>query len=206
MFPSLNALQPGFGRRLSGGIQLDDLPTFCYYTTGWYECQPRARAAGDAPKEEDRLVAYLMMVDDDEAFTDAVALALRHEGYEMIIKSDTGAALEEMQSRAPDLVILDVMFPEDDFAGLELARAMCRRRELSGIPILMLTGLNQKLTMKSGTSDSDAARLPIAEFMDKSMDLDQLVGKVKSFLPPAVRQANSSPDRAAVPRETGQRL
>jgi CheY-like chemotaxis protein len=151
-------------------------------------------------------VAYLMIVDDDEAFTEAIALALRHEGHEMVIKSETGAALEEMQSRAPDLVILDVMFPEDDFAGLELARAMYRRRELSRIPILMLSGLNQKLTMKSGASDSDAARLPVTEFLDKSLDLDELIGKVKSFLPPAVRQANSLPDRNAGPRETGQRL
>ncbi len=136
-------------------------------------------------------MAYLMIVDDDEAFTQAVALALRHEGHEMVVKSDPGDALEEMQSRAPDLVILDVMFPEDDLAGLELARAMCRRRELSRIPILMLTGLSQKLTMKSAASDSDAARLSVAEFLDKSLDLDQLIGKVKSFLPPAVRPLNS---------------
>ncbi len=145
-------------------------------------------------------MAYLMIVDDDEAFTEAIALALRHEGHEMVVQSDPGAALEEMQSRAPDLVILDVMFPEDDLAGLELARAMCRRRELSRIPILMLTGLNQKLTMKSVASDSDAARLPVAEFLDKSVDLDQLIGKVRSFLPPAVARVNSSPDRNAVPR------
>ena len=143
-------------------------------------------------------MAYLMIVDDDEAFTEAVALALRQEGYEMVVKSDTVAALEEMQSRAPDLVILDVMFPEDDLAGLELARAMLKRRELSGIPILMLTGLNQKLTMKSSALDSGAAWLPVAEFLDKSVDLDQLVGKVKSFLQPADRQVNcSGPERHA---------
>jgi DNA-binding response OmpR family regulator len=148
-------------------------------------------------------VAYLMMVDDDEAFTEAVALALRQEGYEMVIKSDTVAALEEMQSRAPDLVILDVMFPEDDFAGLELARAMWKRRELSGIRILMLTGVNQMLARKSAALDSDATEWPVAEFLDKSVDLDQLIGKVKSFLQPVARQANCALDRNAVPRETG---
>jgi len=151
-------------------------------------------------------MAYLMIVDDDEAFTEAVALALRRQGHEMVVKSDTAAALEEMQSRAPDLVILDVMFPEDDLAGLELARAMCMRRELSGIPILMLTGLNQKLAMKSSTLEADTAWLPVAEIVDKSVDFEQLLGKVKSFLQPAVRRANCALDRNALPLEIRHRL
>ena len=151
-------------------------------------------------------MAYLMIVDDDEAFTDAVAFALRRQGHEMVVMSDTAAALEEMQSRAPDLVILDVMFPEDDLAGLELARAMCKRQELSEIPILMLTGLNQKLAMKSSTLEADTAWLPVAEIVDKSVDLDQLLGKVKSFLQPAVRRTNCALDRNALPVEIRHRL
>jgi CheY-like chemotaxis protein len=165
-----------------------------------------SRAPGDASKKEGKPVAYLMIVDDDEAFTEAVALALRQEGFEMVVKSDTVAALEEMQSRAPDLVILDVMFPEDGFAGLELARAMWKRRELSGIPILMLTGRNQMLTMKPGTLDSEATWRPVAEFLDKSADLDQVIGKVKSFFQSAVGQVNCSLGRNALPPETARPL
>jgi DNA-binding response OmpR family regulator len=140
-----------------------------------------------------------MMVDDDEAFTEAVALALRQEGYEMAIESDTAAALKEMESRAPDLVILDVMFPEDDLAGLELARAMSKRRELSGIPILMLTGANPTLARNCTALASDAAGRPGAAFLDKSMGLDQLIGKVKSFLEATARQVNRPLHQNAVP-------
>ena len=83
-------------------------------------------------------MAYLMIVDDDENSAEALAMALRAEGHEVATRSDTTAAMAEMRRRPPDLVILDVMFPEDDFAGFELARRMCKCRDLNRIPILML--------------------------------------------------------------------
>jgi len=144
-------------------------------------------------------MAYLMIVDDDEAFTEAIALALRHEGYDMAIESDTAAALKEMESRAPDLVILDIMFPEDDLAGLELARVMSKRRELSGIPILLLTGANPTLTRKTAAPDSDGSGWPGTLLLDKSVEFDQLIGKVKSFLQATALQANRSLDQSAAP-------
>ncbi len=76
-------------------------------------------------------MAYVLIVDDDEEFAIAAAIVLRAEGHEVATKTETSAAMTAMQVRRPDLVILDVMFPEDDFAGFELARAMCKSRDLS---------------------------------------------------------------------------
>ena len=127
-------------------------------------------------------MAYVMIVDDDEDFAVAVALALRGHGHEVAVKLDTAAALTEMQSRPPDLLILDAMFPEDDFAGFELARAMCKSRNLNRIPILMLTGINQKLTLALDALDIDNSWMPVSDFLDKSVDLGRLVSKVQSML------------------------
>ena len=127
-------------------------------------------------------MAYLMIVDDDEDFAAAVAIALVQEGHEVAIKTDTASAMTEMQSRSPDLVILDVMFPGDDFAGLELARAMRRCRSLNRVPILMLTGINPSLGMKLDTLEIDNSWMPVSDFVDKPVEPRVLVGKVKAML------------------------
>jgi two-component system alkaline phosphatase synthesis response regulator PhoP len=138
-------------------------------------------------------MAYLMVVDDNEDLAVAAALALREEGHEVVTKLDTTAALAEMQNRPPDLVILDVMFPGDDFAGFELARAMCKCPGLNRIPILMLTGVNQELGLKFSTFDIDNSWLPVTDFLEKPVDFGELVNKVKSML----QIAGSLPERTS---------
>jgi len=127
-------------------------------------------------------MAYLMVVDDDEEFAMAVAAVLRRQGHEVAIKTDTAAAMAEMHNRRPDLAILDVMFNQDDFAGLELARAMHGQRDLAGVPILMLTGVNMKLDLKLDALDIDNSWLPVAEFMDKPVDLAELVRRAEALM------------------------
>jgi len=136
-------------------------------------------------------MAYVMIVDDDEEFAVAAAIVLRAEGHEVATKTETSAAMTAMQSRRPDLVILDVMFPEDNFAGFELARAMCKSRDLNRIPILMLTGVNEKLGMRLDTRDTDNSFLPVTDFLQKPVNLDELVSKAKSLLQAASQAPRS---------------
>ncbi|MGO8705326.1 MAG: response regulator transcription factor [Candidatus Brocadiia bacterium] len=135
-------------------------------------------------------MSYVLIVDDDEEFAIAAAIVLRSEGHEVAMKTETSAAMTAMQVRRPDLVILDVMFPEDNFAGFELARAMCKSRDLSRVPILMLTGVNEKLGMRLDTLDTDNSYLPVSDFLQKPVNLDDLAGKAKSLLQ-AASQARS---------------
>ena len=127
-------------------------------------------------------MAYLMIVDDDREFASALSLVLVQEGHEVAVQTDTALAMAEMQSRPPDLAILDVMFPGDDFAGFELARAMCKSPDLKRIPILMLTGVNQQLALNFSNLDTDTSWLPVCEFVDKPVDPKVLAGKVRSLL------------------------
>ncbi len=46
----------------------------------------------------------------------------------------------------------------------------------------MLTGVNQKLGMRLDTLDTDNSFLPVSDFLQKPVDLDDLVGKAKSLL------------------------
>ena len=124
-----------------------------------------------------------MIVDDDEDFASTTATVLRKEGYDVQVELDIDSAVKSMESKPPDLAILDVMFPEDASAGFELARTMRHESgKLKNIPILMLTAINTKFPLGFGSKDIDEDWMPITEFMEKPVDFDVLREKVAKLL------------------------
>ncbi len=135
-------------------------------------------------------MAYLLIVDDDEDFADATARVLQSDGHEVQIALDTKTAATVMEERRPDLVILDVMFPEDSSAGFELARKMRHESEsLKDVPILMLTAVNVKFPLGFGPKDIDEAWMPVTDFVEKPVDFDVLRTKVSTLLQNASSEA-----------------
>jgi DNA-binding response OmpR family regulator len=128
-------------------------------------------------------MAYVMIVDDDQDFAETIALVIRNEGHEVQNKYDTESAFQSMQNRTPDLVLLDVMFPEDSSAGFELARCMRHENEkLKKVPILMLTAINAKFPLGFGPNDIDSEWMPVTDFLEKPVDFDVLRDKVAKLL------------------------
>lgn len=126
---------------------------------------------------------YVMIVDDDEDFAGAVGDELRDAGHEVQIELDPPQALQKMADRTPDLIILDVMFPEDDSAGFSLARQL---RQVGGglqdVPVLMLTAVNARFPFGFSSRDIDDAWLPVSDFLEKPVDFGLLREKVKALL------------------------
>jgi DNA-binding response OmpR family regulator len=133
-------------------------------------------------KKEERM-AYLMIVDDDEDFTSAAATVLKNEGHEVGIESKCDEALKHMESRIPDLAILDVMFPEDAGAGFDLARKIRKKgKDLEKMPILLLTGVNTRFPLGFGPSDIDDAWMPVTDYLEKPINFDVLISRVAALL------------------------
>ncbi len=129
-------------------------------------------------------MAYVMIVDDDEDMANAVAMMLQNDGHEAGIELEIDKAVASMENRRPDLVILDVMFPNNKTAGFTLARMMRLYNEkLKGVPIIMLTAVNQEYRgLQFSNRDIDDHWLPVAEFLDKPVDPSVLREKVSALL------------------------
>ncbi len=142
-------------------------------------------------------MAYIMIVDDDADFAAAAAAVLHKDGHEVSVEPDTDAAVTSMENRRPDLVILDVMFPESPSAGFGLARVMSHENEkLRGIPILMLTAINTKFPLGFGPRDIDDTWLPVSDFLEKPVDLNVLVERTNTLLKESPSQS-TPPDKGS---------
>jgi DNA-binding response OmpR family regulator len=125
-------------------------------------------------------MAYILIVDDDPDFTGAVATVLQSRGHEVAVEAAAEKAMERIAQRRPDAVILDVMFPENDTAGFEIARSI--RRQFGELPVLMLTAVNQAFPVGFSKQDLDPVWLPAADFVEKPGDLELICQRVSALL------------------------
>jgi two-component system OmpR family response regulator len=114
----------------------------------------------------------ILVVDDEPSIVDAVATALRYEGYE-VSEARTGRdGLAAARSDQPDLIVLDVMLPDVD--GFEIARRI--RADGLPIPILFLTakdGLDDKVHGFSVGAD---------DYVTKPFSLAEIVVRVRAII------------------------
>ncbi len=121
----------------------------------------------------------VLLVDDDRDFVDANRLVLESRGYEVFSAHDSEAGREKALEVEPDLIVLDVMM-ETHEAGFVLARWLRGNEATAGIPIIMLTGVNQQYPLKFGKDD---IWLPVDEFLEKPIEPDTLLDAVESKIP-----------------------
>ena len=125
-------------------------------------------------------MAYLLIVDDDADFASAVATVLEKQGYTIGIETDCGKTIDRIRQQRPDLVILDVMFPENDKAGFQAARSI--RKTFGELPVILLTAVNQSFPLGFSSRDLDPTWLPAVDFVEKPVDFALLCAKVSEIL------------------------
>ena len=114
----------------------------------------------------------VLVVDDEGSIVDAVATALRYEGFDVLEALGGRAGLALAQSERPDLIVLDVMLPDVD--GFEVARRV--RADGLATPILFLTArdaLDDKVEGFSSGAD---------DYVTKPFSLAEVVMRVRAIL------------------------
>jgi len=134
-------------------------------------------------------VKKVYIIDDDRNIVESMRIVLQAHGYEVQAQYDETGVVANLVQKKPDIVILDVMFPENESAGFDIAREIRGDQRTAGIPILMLSAINEK-GVYAGTfsnKDRDDSWLPVDEFVEKPIRPDQLLQKVEAALAKAPR-------------------
>ncbi|MER9901232.1 response regulator transcription factor [Mesorhizobium sp. M0130] len=83
---------------------------------------------------------HILVADDDPHIREIICFALEKAGMKTLAVPDGAAALQAIERRAPDLVVLDIGMPEMD--GLEVCR---RLRHTSDVPVLFLSARDEEI-------------------------------------------------------------
>lgn len=132
----------------------------------------------------------ILLIEDDPDMVMALRMPLEANGYEVFEAATGEEGLRKVKEIVPDLIILDVMM-ETTTAGFQVSlqlRSPAPQSEYAAyrhIPILMLTAIHTTTSLRFGP---DEAYLPVDDFVDKPIDPDVLLEKVRALLeskPPA---------------------
>jgi len=127
-------------------------------------------------------MANIAIIDDDVELSGNLAEILQMEGHEVRMLNQTEGAVEFILEDIPDLLLLDVMFPENAQGGFDLARELRRKEALRNLPIALLTGINQEKPVGFSDADIDDAWMPVQGFIEKPIDRQRLLQKVRTLL------------------------
>jgi len=113
----------------------------------------------------------LLLIDDSQDMQKLVSMYLERDGYEVIQATNGKEGLRQLTKHQPDLILLDVMMPEID--GWETCR---RIREVSSVPIIMLTAKSQEKDIVRGLE------MGADDYVTKPFEPSELKARVRSLL------------------------
>jgi two-component system response regulator RegX3 len=140
----------------------------------------------------------ILVVEDEESFSDPLSYLLRKEGYEVAIAETGPDALTQFDAAGADLVLLDLMLP--GLSGVDVCRAL---RQRSSVPVIMLTAKDSEIDKVVGLE------IGADDYVTKPYSSRELLARIKAVLRrlaepdellPATIEAG--PVRMAVDRQT----
>ncbi|RZU48937.1 response regulator receiver modulated diguanylate cyclase [Krasilnikovia cinnamomea] len=162
------------------------------------------RHAADEPGlEPEERPDLILVVDDDEDIAGFVAFNLELHGFEVVRARDGREALEVVESRRPDLAVVDWMMPNMD--GVELTRRLRAEPLTSALPVIMLTARGMTVDKVVGLTAG------VDDYLIKPFDTAELIARVSSTLRRTkefreVSPLTGLPGNARVRREIADRI
>ena len=113
----------------------------------------------------------ILVVEDEESFSDPLSYLLRKEGYDVAVTVNGVEALEEFDRAGADLVLLDLMLP--GLSGTEVCRQLRLR---STVPVIMLTAKDSEIDKVVGLE------LGADDYVTKPYSSRELLARIKAVL------------------------
>lgn len=124
----------------------------------------------------------VLVVEDEDSFSDALSYMLRKEGFEVAVAATGDAALEEFDRGGADLVLLDLMLP--GLPGTEVCRQL---RQRSNVPVIMLTAKDSEVDKVVGLE------LGADDYVTKPFSSRELVARIRAVLRRGTEPSELSP-------------
>jgi CheY-like chemotaxis protein len=129
-------------------------------------------------------------IDDSATMREVIKIAFRRENINVITCADAASALAQFEQTKPDVVITDVIMPDQD--GYSVCSQIKQHPEYSGIPVVLMSGVvNKSVADKAVAVKAD-------ELIRKPFQPQDLIGRVKSLLEPK-RPADAPPVERPAP-------
>jgi two-component system response regulator RegX3 len=116
-------------------------------------------------------VTRILVVEDEESFSDALGYMLRREGFEVAMAATGPDGIEEFDRAGADLVLLDLMLPGK--SGLEVCRELRQRSE---VPVIMLTAKDAEVDKVVGLE------IGADDYVTKPFSARELVARIRAVL------------------------
>jgi CheY-like chemotaxis protein len=139
----------------------------------------------DAPVKRTPTVYF---IDDSATMREVIKIAFRRENFNVIACADASSALAQFEQNPPDVVITDVIMPDQD--GYSVCTQVKQHAQFGHIPVVLMSGVVNK------TVADKAVSVQADELIRKPFQPQELIGRVKSLLAPKT-PAPSSMDRPA---------
>ena len=130
----------------------------------------------------------VLVVEDEESFSDALSYMLRREGFEVELADSGPSAIEQFDRHGADLVLLDLMLP--GLPGSEVCRSL---RERSSVPVIMLTAKDSEIDKVVGLE------LGADDYVTKPFSSRELVARMRAVL----RRRGDADEAAETALESG---
>jgi two-component system, OmpR family, response regulator RegX3 len=116
-------------------------------------------------------MSRVLVVEDEESFSDVLSYMLRKEGFEVSLAATGTAALTEFDRTGADIVLLDLMLPE--MPGTEVCRQL---RQRSNVPIIMVTARDSEIDKVVGLE------IGADDYVTKPYSPRELVARIRAVL------------------------
>ncbi len=129
----------------------------------------------------------VLVVEDEEAFIDALTIGLEREGFEVRIARDGAEAIAAFDEREPDLILLDLMLPR--ISGVDVCRDI---RTKSRVPIIMVTAKSSEIDVVVGLE------VGADDYITKPYRMRELIARMRAVMR---RSEESGADASSAPDE-----
>jgi len=117
----------------------------------------------------------ILIIDDDLDTIETTGALLEYEGFEIHSAETVESGIEMIEKVSPDLILLDIMFPEKKTRGFEAATEI--KEKYPDLPIFALTAINREYAFDFAKEDIKAE-----EFINKPVETDKLIQLIKQYV------------------------